>query len=302
MKKIIVSFVSFWVMVQAANAQLPVSSGKLERFENFSYPGISPRTVDVYLPEGYSTGKKNAVIYMHDGQMLFDSTKTWNRQEWGVDETIGNLLKEGKIRDCIVVAIWNSGQERFTDYFPQKPLEALPSRFRDSLLHTALFPVPPRADAYLRFLVQRLKPFIDSAYSTRPDRENTFIAGSSMGGLISMYAICEYPNIFGGAACLSTHWPGVFDTINNPIPDAFLDYLKKTIPDPKTHRFYFDHGTATLDALYGSSQSRVDKVFLSKGYNAGNFLSRSFPGDDHSESAWRKRLFIPIEFLLRKGD
>ena len=84
-----------------------------------------------------------------------------------------------------------------------------------------MFPVPVQSDAYLKFLVTELKPFIDSTFSVATDRSNTFIAGSSMGGLISMYAVCEYPAVFGGAACLSTHWPGIFTAENNPIPEAF---------------------------------------------------------------------------------
>lgn len=90
------------------------------------------------------------------------------------------------------------------------------------------FAVPVRSDRYLEFLVKELKPFIDRNFSTRPDRSNTFIAGSSMGGLISLYAICEYPETFGGAACLSTHWPVLYSTENNPLPDALRRYMKKT--------------------------------------------------------------------------
>ena len=79
----------------------------------------------------------------------------------------------------------------------------------------------PVSDNYLKFLVTELKPFIDKKYSVYKDMNHTFIAGSSMGGLISMYAICEYPRVFGGAACMSTHWPGIFSAEGNPVPDAF---------------------------------------------------------------------------------
>jgi enterochelin esterase-like enzyme len=121
-----------------------------------------------------------------------------------------------------------------------------------------------------------------------------------MGGLISMYAICEYPEVFGGAACLSTHWPGIFTLENNPVPEAFFSYLYTYIPDPSTHRFYFDHGTTTLDSLYPLLQKKADQLFSEKGYDTKNYLSKIFTGANHSEEAWRKRMYIPLEFLLSK--
>ncbi len=93
-------------------------------------------------------------------------------------------------------------------------------------------------------MVNELKPFIDSNFATLGDQSNTFVAGSSMGGLISLYAVCEYPDVFGGAACLSTHWPGVFNSEHNPIPAAFIRYLESHLPSPVNHKLYFDYGTA----------------------------------------------------------
>jgi enterochelin esterase-like enzyme len=249
------------------NAQQPsVSSEELRRFSDFSSSFVGARNIDVWLPAGYSSKKKYAVLYMHDGQMLYDSTVTWNKQEWGVDETMTNLLKQKKIKDCIVVGVWNTGILRHADYFPQKPFLSLATAQQDSIYKVtrgegyALFAAPVQSDAYLKFLVTELKPFIDKTFSVKTDRANTFIGGSSMGGLISMYAICEYPDVFGGAACLSTHWPGIFATANNPIPDAFISYLKNNLPDPSSHKIYFDYGTAGLDSLYKPFQLQADAV------------------------------------------
>jgi enterochelin esterase-like enzyme len=121
-----------------------------------------------------------------------------------------------------------------------------------------------------------------------------------MGGLISMYALCEYPDVFGGAACLSTHWPGTFSMDNNPIPAAFMKYMRTHLPSPKTHKIYFDYGDATLDALYPPLQQMADEIMKEKGFNAKNWLTKFFPGEDHSENAWKKRLDIPLVFLLKK--
>lgn len=238
--------------------------------------------------------------------MLFDSSNNWAHQEWGVDETMGKLLAAKKIKDCIVVGIWNTGAQRHTDYFPQKPFESLTKYLQDTLYHSqrasgvSVFSGTIHADKYLKFLVDELKPFIDSAFSVKKDRNNTFIAGSSMGGLISMYAICEYPDVFGGAACLSTHWPGIFTNKNNPIPDAMLDYLSTHLPSPKNHKLYFDCGTETLDTLYAHYQKRADAIIRAGGYKDNNFMTRVFFGANHTEKSWASRLDIPIMFLLKK--
>jgi len=288
-------------------AQEPhVASGKIKRFAQFPSAYIEPRNVDVWLPEGYADTTKYSVLYMHDGQMLFDSAATWNKQEWGVDETLGRLIAEGKIKNCIVVGMWNTNT-RHSDYFPQKPFESLKPADRDTVMkgrrpnNQALFSRPIQSDAYLKFLVTELKPFIDSTFSTLADRQNTFIAGSSMGGLISMYALCEYPSVFGGAACLSTHWLGVFMSKGNPVPAAFMRYLRAHLPSPKNHLVYFDYGTKTLDSLYKPFQKQADAIMRAKGYTARHWITKEFAHEDHSERAWRKRLDVPMLFLLRKN-
>jgi len=305
--KITLSF-TLLLLTVTTFSQLPsVSSGTLKRHESFYSHYITARHIDVWLPEGYSVTRKYSVIYMHDGQMLFDSATTWNKQTWDADDVITKLLQENKINDVIVVGIWNGGTTRHTDYFPQKPFESLILEQKEKIFTAArangnsVFNEQKiNSDNYLKFLVKELKPFIDKNYSTYKDRSHTFIAGSSMGGLISMYAICEYPKVFGGAACMSTHWPGIFSMEGNPIPDAFINYLKTNLPDPKKHKIYFDYGTATLDALYPPLQQKADEVMKEKGFTGKNWITKEFPGEDHSEKAWHKRLHIPLTFLLGK--
>ncbi len=279
-------------------AQMPKpTSGKIIRHENFHSAFVDARNIDVWLPDNYSSQKKYAVLYMHDGQMLFDSTVTWNKQEWLVDETMSSLIAQHKIKDCIVVGISSIGNKRHAEYFPQKALDYLKAEEKKELF--PLLNNKPLADLYLQFLATELKPFIDSTYSTYKDQQHTFIAGSSMGGLISMYAICEYPKIFNGAACLSTHWTGIFKS-NNPIPAALNNYLKEHLPSPKNHKIYFDYGDKTLDSLYKPFQEEVDKTMKAKGYTSKNWITKYFPGENHSERAWQKRFYIPVEFLMKK--
>lgn len=301
------TFLFFILLNLVTNAQnIKVSKGKVQRFESFKSQFVDDRNVDVWLPNDYSENEKYAVLYMHDGQMLFDAETTWNQQAWEVDEVAGKLNAESKVKRFIVVGIWNIPEKRHPEYFPQKPYESLTPVQRDTITAQlqkagrtkAVF--KPYSDLYLKFLVTELKPFIDLNFSTLTDKDNTFIAGSSMGGLISMYAICEYPDVFGAAACISTHWPGIFAVENNPIPEAFYTYLRKNLPNPKTNRIYFDYGDQTLDALYPPLQEKADAVMIEKGFTSDNWLTKFFPGKNHSEEAWAERLPIPLEFLLRK--
>ncbi len=284
-----------------------VAGGSLKRYPQFQSRFVSARQVEVWLPPGYSPGKRYPVLYMHDGQMLFDSSSNWNHQEWGVDETMIALIRNRRIRPAIVVGIWNSGAGRHADYLPQKVMEGLADSLQERLYASrrssgaSVFNGQKvRSDQYLKFLVKELKPFIDRHFPTLRGPAHTFIAGSSMGGLISLYALCEYPQVFGGAACLSTHWPGIFSMEQNPLPDALLDYVEQHLPDPATHRLYFDYGDQTLDALYPPLQLRANDLLRKRGYSERNWITRYFPGADHSEKAWASRLDLPLEFLLGK--
>jgi predicted alpha/beta superfamily hydrolase len=306
-KLLILILISIYSCTITLAQTLPkVNHGSIERIEAFKSKFIEDTNVDVWLPENYSSQKKYAVLYMHDGQMLFDAQTTWNKQAWEAEEVASRLLDETKVRDFIVVGIWSNGNTRHARYFPQKPFEDLSPAQKDTISKalqekgriTTNF--QPNSDAYLKFIIQELKPLIDQKYSVYKDRNNTFMAGSSMGGLISLYAICEYPEVFGGVVCLSTHWPGIFSVENNPIPDAFLAYMNTNLPKPKTHKIYFDYGDKTLDALYPPLQKKVDELMKNKGFTAKNWSTKFFPGKDHSEKSWSERLGIPLEFLLEK--
>jgi enterochelin esterase-like enzyme len=295
---------------QIAMAQtIKVKHGSIHRLVSFSSEFVNNRNIDVWLPDDYSSSKKYAVLYMHDGQMLFDGATTWNQQEWGVDEHVQKLINTNQIKDVIVVGIWNDDQNknRHPEYFPQKPFENLTkderlfveNALKDKGRITTTF--TPFSDRYLKFIVEELKPYIDRTFSTLPDKNNTFLMGSSMGGLISMYGLCEYPEVFGAAACISTHWPGIFEVKDNPIPNAFEEYIQNNLNTKNNSRIYFDFGTATLDALYPHLQAKIDAILLKKGFNEKNWTTQRFEGASHSEVSWNERLDIPLLFLLKKN-
>ena len=186
-----------------------VSGGTLKVIEDFKSDFIASREIYVWTPDNYSSEKNYPVIYMHDGQMLWDATVSWNKQEWKIDEVASTLFSEDKCREFIVVGIPSHPYgERFYEYFPQKSLLEIDDRsFARSKGEKSRY----CADEYLKFIVRELKPYIDIHYSTSRKVKDTFVMGSSMGGLMSLYALCEYPNVFGGAGCLSTHSPMVVD-------------------------------------------------------------------------------------------
>ncbi|MDG4716768.1 alpha/beta hydrolase [Winogradskyella marincola] len=279
-----------------------LASGQLLRVEDFPSEYIKPRPVDVWLPKDYSEDKKYNVLYMHDGQMLFDSTTTWNKQEWKIDEWATQLREDDRVENFIVVGIYNIPKIRWQDLFPQKAFDSyLDEETRESLLEEAV-----NADKdtkfygnnYLKFIVEELKPVIDSTYSVYTDQEHTFVMGSSMGGLMSMYAISEYPEVFGGAACLSTHWIGAAPREDNPIPDAIFKYMEDNLPQAGQHKLYFDYGNKTLDKHYPQYAPRVDAILKQKGYTEDNAKNLFFEGTDHSENSWNARLDQPLTFLL----
>jgi predicted alpha/beta superfamily hydrolase len=305
MKAVLSILLALFTYLPASSQNLPnLSSGKIERVEKFNSKFVDPRTVDVWLPNDYSPNRKYDVVYMHDGQMLFDSSHSWNRQEWEVDETLSKLMNEEKIRPCIVVAIWNIPEKRFADYFPQKIIDSIAEPYKSQIL-TQQLKVKPNSDNYLKFIVTELKPFIDKKYSTNQSSENTFILGSSMGGLISVYAICEYPSVFGGAACLSIHSPIImYELINEntdkEVASKFRNYLNQNLPKPNTKKIYFDYGSLTGDAFYKPYQAKIDEIMKQKGYDENHWQTKYFEGESHSESSWAKRLDVPLKFLLNR--
>ena len=269
-------------------------TGEVVRVADFSSNNVEPRHLDIWLPPGYHAdeSERYPVIYMHDGQNLFDPNAT-DYGDWGVDEAMTRLIESGEARPAIIVGVWNT-PKRFEEYMPQKVIEG-------DFVETGVEgydPIPSDtvfSDRYLKFLVEELKPYIDQNYRTLTGPENTFSMGSSMGGLISAYAVTEYPDVFGGAGCVSTHWP-----IEN---GAMIDYLAQNLPEAGAHRLYFDHGTEALDALYEPFQNRVDNVMRAKGYREDiDWMTRKFEGEPHNEVAWRGRVHIPLRFLLSEAE
>ena len=278
---------------------LPDGAGVLYRHADFPSRYVPARHVDVWLPPGCvplspweraGVRATYPVLYMHDGQNLFLPGYSYGGVPWDVHVAATRLIETGIIPGVIIVGVWNVGDNRWGEYLPQKPADtpqgrAIAAPFSDRL------PGPVCSDAYLKFLVEEVKPFIDATYRTQPDQSHTFVMGSSMGGLISLYAVSEYPRVFGGAGCVSTHWVAG--------ENFMVDYFGAALPDPLDHKLYFDYGTHTADAAYEPFQLRMDEHLAARGYQREvNWLTRKFDGAEHSETAWRARVHLPLSFLL----
>ncbi len=284
------------------------SAGRLVEYPAMTSAYADPRNVTVWLPAGYDAdpARRYPVLYMHDGQNLFDASRANFGVEWGVDEHLTALADQQRVRPAIVVGLWSTSK-RFREYAPAGIVKRLPADVRTVV--EAGHGGAPLSDGYVRFITSELKPKVDATFRTLPGRADTFVLGSSMGGLISLYALCQYPAIFGGAGCMSTHWPLVaIDFDRGPksptqwqsgLIAGITRYLKAALPRAGSHRLYFDHGSLHLDQFYAPYQEAVDRVVAAKGYIADrDAVSRVFPGESHNEAAWSRRLDLPLTFLL----
>lgn len=290
------------------------SSGRLVKLGEVQSKHVRPREVQVWLPPDYDkSAARYPVLYMHDGQNLFERGYSYTGDEWRVDETMERLIANEAVRPAIVVAMHNTGDTRWAEYAPQKVVEKWPETRRDEIKAAVAQMLDGmddlkaediylQGDAYLRFLVHELKPYIDAEYRTLTDPQNTFLAGSSMGGLISLYGLAEYPDVFGGAACISIHWP-----IGDPQHEdalsavsAMQSYLAESRLDPVGQIIWFDRGTETLDAYYSTYADQMEDWFEMQYPNSSeNVVFRVYPGTEHNEKAWAARLGDPMTFLLR---
>ncbi len=228
------------------------------------------RDILVYLPPSYATGSSHyPVIYMHDGQNLFDATTSFCG-EWKVDETLEAMSADGI--EAIVVGIPNMGEQRIDEYSP----------FVDRKGAGGF------GDDYCRFIVETVKPRIDMIFRTLPDREHTTIMGSSMGGLISLFAFFHYGHIFGGAGVLS---PSLWFAGR-----AIFDYVRMAPFQPG--KIYLDIGTEE-GRMALSDARRMAKLLERKGYRPGKELCYvEMQGHGHCEAAWADRLELPLRYLL----
>lgn len=245
------------------------------------------RAILVYLPPTYAwdNGRRYPVVYMQDGQNLFDAATSF-AGEWGVDDTMEALSQDEQL-EAIVVGIPNMEEKRMAEYSP----------FRDPR-HGA-----GAGNQYLSFLVNTVKPLIDHDFRTLPGKRYTGIMGSSMGGLISLYAFFRYTNIFGFTGVMSPSlWLG---------GGSIFAYLRTASFHPG--KIYLDVGTRELgdspeepyhqrqlSRQYYASVRRLKRILVRKGYRPiRDLLHIEEKWAHHTESAWARRLPDAMRFFLQ---
>ncbi len=225
------------------------------------------RRVWIYLPKDYTVGSKRyPVLYMHDGQNVFDDATSFSG-EWGVDEFLDTTLS----KKSIVVAIDHGGSKRVNEYCPYDM-----ERFGKG-----------EGDAYVDFLAKTLKPYIDKKYRTLKDSKNTFVAGSSMGGIISMYAVLKYPDVFGGAGVFSpAFWVG---------PKIFTD-IKERGKKVKG-KIYFYAGKLEGESMVPDMLKAFDAMAI---ISKSKMVSVIRDDGKHNEPTWRKEFPLFYKWITEK--
>lgn len=286
-----------------------VDNGAVRRFTVVSPTLNGSLTVDVWTPNGYTAdgATRYPVVYAADGQNLFDGALAFAGVAWELDVTPQKLADAGTIPAPIVVGISNRNDKRPNDYFPEKSINYIAEADRGNTYVFTTCAAGFNGDEYAAFVATELKPMVDQLFATNPDQAHTFALGSSMGGLISLYLMCEYPDTFGGAGCMSTHWIGSLNlnsdyTMNDdPVcANAILDYVRASMPSPSNHRIYMDQGTTGWDAGYLGYEATARQIVRDKGYSeaAGTLATYDAQGANHNEWFWQQRVDRPLTFLL----
>ena len=292
------------IVAPPAMAREPDSSGgRLLDYDRVVATGLPPQRLTIWLPPGYDSGhRRYPVLYMHDGQNLFDPARAVFGKSWHADRAMLTAMAHGRVRPHIIVGIGAPGADRWRQYLPQDAYAAASPALQAEM--TAMGQGAVVSQAYLDWLTGPLKQWIDASFRTLPDRDHTAVAGSSMGGLMSCYAFLRRPEVYGRAACISSHWPATDPTrVAGARPELiglWTALFDSHLGQPNGRRLWLDHGTATLDQFYAPYQDAVDARIAAAGWRKGtDWESRTYPGAEHEENAWAARLPEVLVWLLR---
>ncbi|MFN4021002.1 MAG: alpha/beta hydrolase [Erythrobacter sp.] len=279
--------------------------GRLLAYERVPAAGLPDQRLTIWLPPGYDASQaRYPVLYMHDGHNLFDVTKSNFNKIWAADKAMLAAVATGTVEPHIIVGIWAPGPDRHRQYLPRSFYDMTTGRLRVQIDARTTGEVI--SHHYLDWIAGPLKTWVDGAFRTRPGRDDTAIIGSSMGGLMSCYAVLERPAVFGRAGCVSAHWPAVDPravTADEGELKALWDaWFAARLGQADGRRVWMDHGTATLDAYYAPYSQVIDSRFEAAGWVKGrDWQSKVYEGAEHEENAWAARLPEIFGWLLAKN-
>lgn len=253
-------------MTKAVNGQI---TGTVKYHRDVKGENVLSRDLVVWLPPNYAEEDNSyPVVYMQDGQNIFDPVTSSYGTDWAIDETCDSLINAGKIPGVIVVGIYNT-QDRNEEYHPGK-----------------------KGDSYMRYVLETIKPLIDSNYRTKSDKEHTIVGGSSSGGTFAFMIAWQYPNVFSKAICLSPAFK--INKIDLVIMVNEYNGKKKSL------QFYIDNGGIALEDKLQSGIDEMLEALQQKGFKeAEDFLWVKDKEAQHNEAAWAKRFPIAIEWIMR---
>jgi predicted alpha/beta superfamily hydrolase len=279
------------------------SKPRIDSLVPFYYAYVMARQVDIWLPREYQSkpGQRFPVLYMHDGQNLFSHSNAALGIALDLDTTAQRLMDQRKIKPAIIVAIWSTPR-RHLEYFPTPITTYLSDADRIAMANSEIHMNNDLANDYLQFIVHELKPYLDKHYRTLPDKNNTLVAGSSMGALISFYALTEYPDVFGSAACISMQGRMLLNNDTLSLAQSAQRYIEDKLPMAGSHRLYIDTGDASRDGYYEQNSLSIDKIMQAKGYVQGwDWVTKKNSGPELDEHSWQLRMDPVLEFLLGKN-
>ena len=259
-----------------------LAGGSLHRFS------FDEHVVDVWVPKDVNPTTK--VLVMHDGRNVFDEGDSFTGKTW---EVLPAIRDEVRANAPVVVAVWGlSDFTRLRELAPQRVLDAHPEIWNVVPAEYEADRGAGMGDAYVSLIADAILPFVAEKFDLQLSPERTAVMGSSMGGLMSMYAMSKRPEVFGTAICFSTHWP--FGG------DLMVEQLTGMLPDGKTHRLWTDSGTIELDELYPPFHNKAVELIKQKGYSEPkNLVAAIYPNTGHHESYWARRVAEALNWWLQ---
>tara|TARA_X000000368_G_scaffold418455_1_gene418173 strand:- start:11066 stop:11992 length:927 start_codon:yes stop_codon:yes gene_type:complete len=303
----------FLLIISINFVDAELSFGSIE--EIFIANGEHNRKIQIYYPTDVVINEKTKFIIMNDGEELFQEKDSWNGGAWNIDDSFKKLYQDGVNLNIVVIALDSAKRSkgkiidetrRYVEYFPNEAIEFFEEGIKKN---TYSYFIDKKELNYPYFLINTVIPYLEEKFNTQLNQSNLGIIGASMGGLSALNTMLEYPDYFGFAGCISTHWVGIKPSEYLLLPirrkitgdkettEAIRKYIDSNVLILNNKRIYFDHGTVGLDSLYGPPQEDINKIFED---NDIDFRSKVFLDHGHETNFFGARFGSLLVYLLEE--